>query len=117
MKLSEYITKDSGARQDFDSGMRRDILKGKPRFDLIWQPGIKRIAELYGRGAEKYGDRNWELANTVEEMERFKGCAYRHFYQWFNNENPEEDHMAAICFNIFAAEMVKKKLGENSGSK
>jgi hypothetical protein len=34
--------------------------KGKPRYDLIPPAVLKELAILYGIGAEKYGDRNWE---------------------------------------------------------
>src|SRR5258706_10482516 len=30
-----FVTKDSGSRQDFETGARRDIQEGKPRYDLI----------------------------------------------------------------------------------
>lgn len=69
---TKFITKDSGKRQDFDSGMRRDIQEGKPRYDLCYLPMFTRWAELMDRGAEKYGERNWEKANSKEELERFK---------------------------------------------
>jgi hypothetical protein len=104
-----FITKDSGERQEFSTGMRRDVQKGKPRYDLIWQPGLKRVAELMGRGAEKYSERNWEKAATQEELERFKASAYRHFCQWFTGET-DEDHMAGTIFNLFGAEYVKERL-------
>ena len=55
----KYQTKDSGKRVEFKSGMRRDSTEGKPRYDLIPLEPLKRLAELYARGAEKYGDRNW----------------------------------------------------------
>jgi hypothetical protein len=71
---------------------------------------LKRWAELMTRGADKYGDRNWELAKSKEELERFKASAFRHFYQWINEENTEEDHAAAIFFNVSAVEMLKDKL-------
>ena len=32
--MTEYKTKDSGHRQDYSSGMRRDIQTGKPDFYL-----------------------------------------------------------------------------------
>jgi hypothetical protein len=34
-RSADYVTKDSGARVEFDSGMRRDTDEGKPRYDLI----------------------------------------------------------------------------------
>jgi hypothetical protein len=112
-----YITKDSGKRKDYPSGMRRDDASLKARFDLIWQPGLLRLAELYARGAQKYGPENWQLANTPEELARFKDSAYRHFYDWFNERNTEEDHMSGVVFNLFAAEYLKEKLSPSPPSK
>lgn len=106
---SSFITKDSGNKQTFSTGMQRNIAEGKARYDLVWKPGLKRIAELYARGAKVYGDRNWEKASTQEELDRFKESANRHFEQWMLNEI-DEDHMAAVVFNLFGAEMVKAKL-------
>ena len=65
---------------------------------------------LSKRGADKYGARNWELANSVEEMERFKSSASRHFVQWMSDLNDGEDHAVAVLFNINAAEFLKQKL-------
>lgn len=104
-----FITKDSGERILFKSGMNRDTQNGKPRFDLIYQPLLLRWAELMSRGAEKYGDNNWQLANSTEEADRFMASAWRHFYQWANGLNPEEDHAAAVIFNIAAIEYLKEK--------
>ena len=109
-----YITKDSGKRQDYKSGMRRDIQEGKPRYDLIIGFNqidnlLKRWAELLDRGAEKYGERNWELANSREELIRFRASAWRHFVQAMNSED-DEDHFAAVCFNLNAIMYVQEKL-------
>lgn len=108
--MNKFVTKDSGKRIDYKSGMRRDIQDGKIRYDLVYMPMFKRWANLMTRGAEKYGENNWQLANSEEELKRFKASAFRHFMQWFNGENLEEDHGAAVFFNISAAEMVKEKL-------
>lgn len=105
----QFQTKDSGKRVDFPSGMRRDTTEGKPRYDLIPLPMLKRLAELYARGAEKYGDSNWQLANSEEELQRFKASAFRHFIQWQAGEL-DEDHAIASVFNIFAYETIKEKL-------
>ncbi len=110
VKQKKFKTFDSGKRVDFKSGMRRDTQEGKPDFWLCYQPLLKRWAELMSRGAEKYGRRNWQLANSEEELDRFKSSAYRHFYQWVNDENLEEDHASATIFNIAAVEMLKDKL-------
>ena len=39
--MKKFITKDSGARQEFESGMRRDLQDGKPRYDLLIPIGWK----------------------------------------------------------------------------
>jgi len=109
----KYETKDSGQRVEFPSGMARDIADDKPRFDLIPITELTRLAELYGRGAKKYGDRNWELANSKEELDRFKQSAMRHMFQWASGEQ-DEDHASATVFNIFAFEHLQGKL-ENAG--
>ena len=62
-------------------------------------------------GAKKYSERNWEQANGIEELERFKSSAFRHFMQWLTEEN-DEDHAAAVVFNINAAEFVKWKISK-----
>lgn len=100
-EVTVFETKDSGAREEYASGMVRDTVAGKPRYDLIALAPLKRLAELYARGAEKYGDRNWQLANSPEEMQRFRGSAFRHFVQWLNGE-VDEDHAIAAVWNIFA---------------
>lgn len=111
LKTKKWITKDSGKRIDFDSGMRRDIQEGKPRFDLCYLPLLKRWAELMERGAIKYGERNWEKANSKEELNRFKASAFRHFIQWIEDED-DEDHAAGTLFNIAAVEMLKEKMAK-----
>jgi len=112
--MAQFVTKDSGKRQKYASGMQRDLQEGKPRYDLIIPEGVtehmlKRWAELMERGAVKYGPRNWEKANSEEEYVRFKASAFRHFIQWFSGED-DEDHAAATFFNINAAETLKAKL-------
>jgi hypothetical protein len=104
----DFVTKDSGERQEYKSGFVRDTTKGKPRFDLIWQPMLYRLAMLLMRGAEKYGVRNWEQnTGTVEEEDHFKASFKRHEYDWFNELNPEEDHFSAMIFNMIAVEKMR----------
>jgi len=115
MKKS-FITLDSGQRQAYTSGMVRDLQEGKPNFSLCLAQYVPyehqlftRWAHLMTRGADKYGLRNWEKANSKEEYERMKASAFRHFMQWINGEE-DEDHAAAVLFNINAAESIKYKL-------
>jgi hypothetical protein len=111
-----FETKDSGARQEYDSGMVRDLETGKPRFDLMMPQGVPygeqmltRYAALLARGAEKYGDRNWEKAEGEEELVRARSSAFRHFVQWLCGED-DEDHAAAVMFNLTMAEYVRRRL-------
>jgi hypothetical protein len=105
----KFKTEDSGKREEFKSGMRRDTQEGKIRYDLIYMPMLKRWAELMTRGAEKYGDNNWMKANGQEEMDRFKQSAIRHFFQWWEGDE-SEDHASAVWFNICGTEYLKTKL-------
>lgn len=115
--MSEGFTvKDSGKREEYASGMRRDTQEGKPRFDLVIpldlpfdQQMLTRWAMHMTLGAKKYGDRNWELATGAEEYERFRGSALRHLLQWFSGMR-DEDHAAAVFFNITAAEYVRARM-------
>lgn len=104
----QFVTKDSGKRIDYASGMRRDTQEGKPDYTLIYQPILYRWAALMTRGADKYGRHNWTKANSEEEMERFYASLFRHFMQYLNGDE-DEDHLAACCFNFGCIEYLKSK--------
>ncbi len=112
----KYETKDSGKKEYYASGMKRDTQKGKPNLylwipkDIPYKENLwTRIGALATRGAEKYGSRNMDLACSEEELERFKSSAMRHFLQWISDED-DEDHAAATFFNILQVENVKYRL-------
>lgn len=109
MPDQQFEVKDSGYRQEYASGMRRDTQSGKPDYTLLPEPMLTRWADHMTKGAEKYGRRNWQLADSEEELERFMASAFRHFVQWQRGDS-DEDHAAAVMFNIAAAEHVKVKL-------
>lgn len=116
---SVWTTKDSGQRFTFESGMQRDTQEGKARFDLLFPLDVPydtqfltRVAELLARGAEKYDERNWEQAEGMVEMRRFQASAARHFAQWMSGEQ-DEDHAAAVVFNLLGAETLKWKMDQN----
>lgn len=107
--MSEFIVKDLGCRITTESGMSRSDTTGRPRYDLIWLPGLERLAFHMAKGVPIHGERNWEKASTEKELERFKESAFRHFMQWMEGQI-DEDHASAVIFNLFGAEMVKSKL-------
>lgn len=108
-----FEVKDSGVRQDYVSGMRRDTQEGKPDYSLVDEAMLTRWADHVTKGAAKYGRKNWQLASSEEELERFVASAFRHFVQWWRGDR-DEDHGAAVYFNIAAAEMVRRKLEDPS---
>lgn len=94
--------------------MRRDTDEGKPRYDLIDEPMLTRWAELMMRGAIKYGEDNWKKADSQEELKRFQASGFRHFIAWIRGDE-DEDHAAAVFYNIAACEYVKRKLRGGDG--
>ena len=108
---SGFTIKDSGKREEYPSGMRRDLQDGKPRYDLVDLEMLTRWATHMGKGAEKYGSNNWQLANSQEEADRFRSSAFRHLIQWVRGDR-DEDHASAVFFNIAAYEYVMKKIDE-----
>jgi hypothetical protein len=112
-----FKIKDSGKRQEFIGGMVRDTQEGKIDW---WRvrvgPMLRRWADHLTKGNVKYPDvkpgmPNWTLAAGEEEMFRFKASADRHFAQWFEGD-VDEDHAAAVIFNINGYEYCKSKLAK-----
>jgi len=105
-KKMEPGLSDSGERQIYSSGMMREPSDIRARFDLILpetQPYdttlLYRWASILAMGAKKYEARNFEKANSVEELERFKSSAWRHFIKLMSGET-DEMHDACLVFNI-----------------
>lgn len=110
--MRTFGLKDSGVREQFTSGMQRDTAKDKIDYSLIFDgPLLKRWATHLTKGAQKYDRRNWMKATGQAELERFRASAARHFAQWMAGEC-DEDHAAAVVFNMNGAEYVKDRLDE-----
>ena len=104
-----FQIKDSGVRDEFSGGMVRDTTEGKINYALIADgPMLKRLAIHLTNGAKKYAKRNWMKAQGQEEYDRAKESAFRHFMQWYQDER-DEDHRAAVIFNINEAEYIRDK--------
>ena len=104
-----YQIKDSGERTKFESGMQRDVDTDKIKYHLIASgPMFKRWAIHLTGGAKKYDDNNWMKASGNAELERFRSSAFRHFMQWYYGDR-DEDHAAAVFFNINGAEYVRER--------
>ena len=107
-----FTVKDSGERTEFASGMVRDRADHKVNYHLAFDgPMFKRWAEHVTKGAIKYGKRNWMKAEGYQELERAFESLCRHFYQYLAGEL-DEDHAAAIFFNINEIEYIREKLSK-----
>jgi len=110
-----FVVKDSGQRQEFASGMVRDVVTDKVDFELVFNgPMLARWADHLTKGARKYPDvrpgvPNWTLAEGEAELVRARKSAARHFVQWLRGDT-DEDHAAAVYFNINLAEYVKDRM-------
>jgi len=94
----DYQLKQSGEKETFTSGAHRDSQEGKPRYELIPALSLRRVADLYTKGAEHYGDWNWAKGMPFT---RFLSSLHRHLQQFVMGED-DEDHLAAIVFNAMA---------------
>lgn len=105
-----FVVKDSGKRTQFESGMVRDVATDKTNVALVFDgPMFWRWAVHLTKGAVKYAKRNWMQASGAEELERFRESAARHFIQWYRGD-VDEDHAAAVMFNINGVEYVRERL-------
>ena len=108
-----FETKDSGKRVVHESGMVRDVADDKIDYTLALDgPMFERYAQLMHRGQKKYGKRNWMKANSQKELDRARESLTRHFFQYLFGQT-DEDHAAAVMFNINEIEYIKGRLDEN----
>lgn len=97
--MTDYDSvKDSGERQTWDTGSRRDTNIGKGRYDLIPPYFVQRLAKHLENGARKYGDRNWELG---QPLSRYLDSALRHTFAVLDRQ-VDEDHPSAGVWNLMA---------------
>jgi len=101
---------DSGKREEFDTGARRDTREGKGRFDLISPIGLRRLALHYENGAKKYGDDNWQKGMPLK---RFIDSMLRHLNGYLEGDR-EEDHMAAVAWNAFSFMHISEKIASGA---
>lgn len=113
MAKRKYVIKDSGKRVLYDSGFTRDTGEDKPFYDLIPYEPLKRLAMHFTNGAKKYGENNWQKANSPEEYQRFLRSAFRHLTAWSAGKE-DEDHASACIWNIMAYEYHTKHKNDNN---
>lgn len=114
MHKTEFQIKDSGERLEYASGSLRDTDTGKLKWSrILFGPMAKRWAWHLTKAEAKYPDPqpgvpNFTLIETDEELARYRESALRHFMQWWEGDL-DEDHAAAVFFNINGVEIIKEK--------
>jgi hypothetical protein len=108
MTVTDFQIRDSGERQEFETGAKRDTQDGKPRYGLVPVEPLLRLAMHYTKGADKYDDNNWKkgipMSRSWESLERH--------VQAFKAGDKVEDHLAAIAWNAFALMWYEEKMPE-----
>jgi hypothetical protein len=113
-----FVIKDSGQRQEFDGGAMRDTEDGKLDYSnlFVWfEPMGTRYVEHMTKGRSKYPDPepgvpNWSLFEaTPETLARTQRSLDRH-YKAYRMGLKDEDHAAAILFNLNLAEKIRQAL-------
>ena len=106
--MSEQVPtiKDSGQREEFNTGSRRDTRVGKGRFDLLPFRALTRVAQHFEAGAIKYGDRNWEKG---QPLSRYLDSALRHAAKHAMGET-DEAHDVAAAWNLLAMIETKERI-------
>lgn len=70
---------------------------------------IDRYTVLMMKGAVKYSEHNWLKAEGEAELKRFVASFCRHLMKHLRGET-DEDHLAAVVFNLNGAEYVRRKM-------
>jgi len=95
-KAGDTLIKDSGERQEFSTGARRDTQGGKGRYDLLPFHAIERLSKIFEGGALKYGPENHRKGIP---MRRYLDSALRHLCKAAQGQR-DEDHFAMAVWNI-----------------
>lgn len=114
-----FVVEDTGEIKEFSTGMVRNSNAGKVRYDHVLRgPMFKRWAAHTWKAEKFYPDAapgvsNWELAETVEELDRAVESFIGHVVDYRDDiygEAAKEDHAAAIFFNVNLIENIRAKL-------
>ena len=100
--------KDSGERQQFNTGAVRDSQAGKGRYDLLPTRALRRLAKHYENGAVKYGDNNWLRGIPLKRM---MDSAIRHMMKALEGQT-DEDHLTAAAWNILGIVELQERIEE-----
>lgn len=91
--------KDSGARQEFETGSVRDTQDGKGDYSLLPFIALSRVTIHFQNGSKKYNPHNWRKG---QPLSRYFSSGMRHAVKWFMGMK-DEDHLAAAIWNFMCA--------------
>lgn len=83
----------------FDTGAVRSADNASVRYDLITPIGLRRVAEAYAEGSEKYEEFNWEKGMPVSDI---LNHAISHIFKFLSGDR-SEDHLGHAAWNMLAA--------------
>ena len=101
--------------EHFPTGSVRDSREGKGRFDLLPPRALRLLARHFELGAQRYGERNWELG---QPLSRLMDSTLRHLFRYMELGEPArpvedgipyEDHLTAAACNILAAMEIRER--------
>ena len=97
IKEAEIINK-GGTK--FETGAIRSADKAGVMYHLITPIGLRRIAETYKEGFDKYGAFNWERGMPIGDI---LNHAIAHIYDYLSGKKTNEDDLAHAAWNLLAA--------------
>lgn len=98
-ELKDLEVLSQGGTQ-FSTGAVRSSDKAGVRYDLISPIGLRRIAETYQEGYNKYGAFNWERGMPISDI---LNHAIAHIYAYLEGKPTGEDDLAHAAWNLIAA--------------
>ncbi len=102
------LIKDSGKRENFKTGSRRDTREGKGRYDLLPPRAMKLLARHFEEGAKKYGDNNWLKG---QPLSRYMDSGMRHAFNHLQGMR-DEPHLIAAIWNFIALVETQERIKE-----
>jgi hypothetical protein len=101
--LSEYVDIVLSGEVTVTSATGGQKGKKLARYDLLPAGALRQVAELYGRGAEKYDDNNWRKGY---DWSLSFAALNRHLWQFWEGEEYDSEtgcaHMASVAFHALA---------------
>lgn len=95
-------------KRQFATGSQRDNRDGKGRFDLLPPRAMLLLAKLFEKGAENYGDRNWEKG---QDLGSYFDSGLRHVFEYMAGHT-NEDHLVSAAWNFMAAIETRERIRE-----